>query len=87
MITKTKKEIKESIKNVEDSSFQVANIGAYEKEGETELYVVFRGQGMPDAVYNEKYSKIYDFTDNYKEYLIKQISLDDLVDIIYDTIN
>ena len=82
---------REEIKNLlEDAreehpcGWELYAVGVYSYNGKLEGYITWKGQGMDEIVYNEKYDDIVDLTDlaNTQEY-----DIDDAVDIAVDRID
>ena len=52
----------------EKFGWQVYELGAFTKDGEIDLYIGYKGQGLNEIVHNKEYDDIVKFTDYYHEY-------------------
>ncbi|SHE98677.1 hypothetical protein [Clostridium fallax] len=71
----------------EFSNFKVYRAGAYIFKDQIYLFVDYEGQNLSEIVYTEKYDKLYDFTEEVKDYLLGEYSTDDLIHMLYRNIN
>lgn len=87
----TKKKISELLtiaKDVERSTgWKVWKMGAYKKDGKTELYLSYHGQGIDSVVYNGDYEAITDFEDIYQDWISRNLYKESAINLIQQRID